>query len=989
MSISLNNAQGRRPGRRALVASAGVAALSIALAAAGAAQAQSDAAGGNGSVGEVVVTGTRIQATGMRAVTPTTVLNQQALADISPGNVSQAVASMPQFFNNTQPSTSGPIGTALGATTVNLRGLGSNRTLTLLDGRRMVPFNQLGTVDISMLPQALTQRIDVVTGGASAAYGTDAVAGVVNFITNTKFEGVDIRAQAGESTRGDDANGSFSVAVGHQFGSRLHVEGSVDYNKSEEVASYAGRSWFQSNGLVTDPSNPLHLLIRPDVVSTLYTCGGLILQPGSALNRLEFEPDGSTSPYRNSTLGTTTGQGAQSVAPQYGGGSGCDIKTQQNRAGNVAVMPGDERVSGYLYADYELTDNVKLYVQGFYGQTYQWATGGSPIMQGTLQGTVYSGNPYLPANVQQIMNQEGLASFGFSRYGTEADVARGEVLQYDQTRSITAGFEATVPDKAFMGGWKVNGYYQYGVNTNDQIIHDTIRIDRLYQALDAVQDPTTGSIVCNAALKDPAQFGNCVPINLFGAGRASQAALNYVEGPDRDTQSNVTEQDVELSASGGLFKNWAGSVDGAFGFDYRKLTLDQYLLPRGILGLQVPFNNAALGIRGVPSSSQGLNQVYQFSTAYNAAGTYDVKEVFGEVRAPLVEDQPLFRHVDLDMAARLADYSGSGNIWAYKFGLNWDLIDQFRIRATYSRDVRAATLQERFNNQGAGGSIRDPLLNNLAYTPTIFTGGNPNVKPEQSDTITVGGVYRPTWAPGLQASIDWYHIKVNDAIGQLAAQDIVNQCAAGAAQACAQIVRDPASNQIRFIYANYINVAALKDSGVDMELDYNRRGRLLGGGDESVDVRFLGTYLHDRSQTLQGALPDDAAGDIGAGYPHYRAQGSISYANGPYRVFLREQFIGDGVLSRNYILGNVTNTNGTTVDNNHVPATFYTDLHFTYTLPGKGRGKTELYFNIDNVLDQAPQVVPGFSQMGGTTPTNAGLYDVIGRRVVGGVHMVF
>jgi iron complex outermembrane receptor protein len=851
---------------------------------AGAAQAQ-DA--GGGSVGEVVVTGTRIQATGMKAVTPTTVLSQQALADISPGNVSQAVASMPQFLNNTQPSTAGPIGAALGATTVNLRGLGTNRTLVMLNGRRMVPFNQIGTVDISMLPSALTQRIDVVTGGASAAYGTDAVSGVVNFITNNKFEGVDLRVQGGESMRLDNANTSVSLALGHQFGSKLHVMGSVDFNRSEEISSYADRSWFQSWGLVTDPTSSLRLLVRPNVVSTLYTCGGLINQPGSALNRQEFLPNGTTAPFRNSTLGTTTGQGAQSIAAQYGGGSGCDVKAQQSRANSVSVQPGTERVSGYVYADYALTDNIKLFVQGLYGQTYLWTNGNSTIMQGTLGATIFSGNPYLPTNVQQTMTSEKLASFGFSRYGNELDYARGRIFQYNQTKSITTGFEAAAPEGKFLGGWKFNGYYQYGTNTNDQVIHNFVRIDRIYQALDAVRDPKTGNIVCNAALLSPAAYGNCVPINLFGTGHVTQEAMNYIEGPDRDTQSQVTEHDVELTASGTLFKGWAGNVDGAVGFDYRRLTLDQYLLPRGILSQTVPSNNAALGIRGIPSGSQGSNQVYQFSSAFNAAGSYDVKEVFAEVRAPLIENKPFFQHVDIDLAARLADYSGSGNIWAYKFGLNWDVIDQFRFRSTFSRDVRAATLQERFNNQGAGGAVRDPANNNLSYTPTIFVGGNPSVRPEQSDTLTVGGVYQPSWLRGFQASVDYYDIKVADAIGQLAAQDIVNQCAAGAAQACALIVRDPTNNLIRTIFANYINVAALKARGVDLELDYNRRGRIFGGQEESLSLRGLITYLAKREQTLQGALPDDASGDIGAGYPHYRAQGSLTYSNGPMRFFVR------------------------------------------------------------------------------------------------------
>jgi outer membrane receptor protein involved in Fe transport len=652
----------------------------------------------------------------------------------------------------------------------------------------------------------------------------------------------------------------------------------------------------------------------------------------------------------------------------------------------VSVLPRTNRVSGFVYSDFALNDSTKLFLQGLYGYTHLESNGNSAILQGTLGATIYSGNPFLPANVQQVMTDTKLASFGFSRYGTAADIQNGRIVQENRTLSVTMGFESKLPGDGFFGDWRINGYYQYGRNKNDQIIKDFIRIDRIYLALDAVRD-ASGNIVCNAARVNPALYGDCVPLNLFGAGRASKEAIDYIEGPDRDTDSTVTEQDVELAASGQLFDGWAGAIESAIGFDYRHLKLEQVLKPVGILQQSVPFNNPALGIRGIPASSQGLQQVYQFSTAYDAFGSYDVKEGFAEVRVPLLADLAAAKKLDLDLSARLADYSGSGNVWAYKGGLNWQVIDDLRFRGTWSRDVRAATLQERFNNQGAGGAIRDPLLNNLSYTPTIFTGGNPNVKPEESDTLTVGTVYQPGYLPGFSASLDWYDIDVKGAIGQLSAQDIVNQC--GVAQngpTCAFITRDPTTNQIRFITAQYININSLKVSGLDLELGYTHPVRLLGGNDESMSVRVFGTYLKERSQTLSGGLPDDASGDIGAGYPKYRAQGTVTYTKGPFKAFLREQYFDGGLISRNYVLGSVTNTNNTTIDLNHVPSVCYTDLHFTFA-PQTRAKNVEIYLNIDNVFDKAPPRVPGFSAMGGSTPTNTGLYDQIGRRYLLGVHV--
>ncbi len=951
------------------------------------ARTQDAAAAADVAIAEVVVTGSRIQTTGMQAPTPVTVLSQDALQDIAPGNVSQAVAALPQFFNNTQPSTSGPIGAALGATTVNLRGLGPNRTLTLMNGRRMVPFNQIGTVDISMFPSALTQRIDVVTGGASAAYGTDAVGGVVNFILDTKFTGLDLRGQGGISDRGDNGTGGASVAFGTQLTDRIHVLGSIDYNHSAEISSYKDRDWFRSWGLVTNPANPLQLLVRPDVVSTVYTCGGLINQPGSSLDRLEFLPDGTTAPFRRSTLGTLTGQGSQSVSAQYGGGSGCDVKAQDQRANSVSVLPETNRVSGFLYSDFALTENTKLFVQGLYGYTHLESNGNSLILQGTFAPTIYSGNPFLPANVQQVLTQTNLPSFGFARYGTAADIQQGRIAQNNRTVSLTTGFESTLPGEGLFGGWKVNGYYQFGRNENHQIIKDFLRIDRVYLALDAVRN-ASGQIVCNAARVNPAAYGDCVPLNLFGAGRASPEAIDYILGPDRDTDSVVTEHDVELAANGKLFEGWAGPIEGAFGLDYRRLKLDQRLKPVGILDQSVPFNNPALGIRGIPSSSQGIRQVYQFSTAFDAFGTYDVKEAFAEVRLPLLANMTAVQSLDLDLSGRLADYSGSGEVWAYKAGLNWQMFDELRFRGTWSRDVRAATLQERFNNQGAGGAIRDPLLNNLSYTPTIFTGGNPNVNPEEADTLTIGTVYQPAALPGFSASLDWYDIEVNGAIGQLSAQDIVNQC--GLAQTgptCSFIQRDPASNQIRFITAQYININKVKVSGVDLELGYTHPVTLFGGDNESLAARLFGTYLKERSQEVSGSFSDDAAGDVGAGYPRYRGQATLAYTKGAFKTYLREQYISGGLISRNYVPGSVTNTNNTTIDLNRVPRAYYTDLHFTYSPESQAARNMEIYFNIDNLLDKSPPVVPGFSAMGGSTPTNTGLYDQIGRRYLLGVHM--
>ncbi|MDR2214222.1 MAG: TonB-dependent receptor [Nevskiaceae bacterium] len=960
--------------------------LAVATAVKSAVAAEAEAADEAG-LGEVIVTGSRIRTTGMEMPTPVTVLSQDALSDLSPGNFSQAVVKMPQFYNSSQPVTAGPAGGALSATTVNLRGLGNNRTLTLLNGRRMVPFNSLGTVDIGSFPMALTQRMDVVTGGASAAYGTDAVAGVVNVILDTGFEGIDVRGQVGISDRGDNLNEAVSVAFGHGITDRWHVLGSLDYNNLDEVGSYKDREWFRSWGLINQQDVPLQLLLRPDVVSTQYTCGGLILAPGSALNRLEFLPDGSTRPFRTSTLGAVAGgQGAQSVAPEYGGGSGCDPRADPNRAGAQSVVPGTHHLSGFLYTDYDVNDNLTVFVQGLYSNSYFASNGNGTIMQGSTVGTIYSGNAYLPASVQQIMDQEGRASFQLARYNL--DIAGGRILQTNDTISFTTGFDLTVPGDGYFSDWKVNGYYQYGRNNNDITIRNYTRQDHLYQQLDAVRDPA-GNIVCNATLMGNPRYADCVPINLFGLGNASPEAAAYSMGPDRTQRSHVVEHDFELALSGKLFEGWAGPVDFALGADYRGLAMSQSVRPEGILELTLPANDPSVGVRGIPTISTVLTaaQVYQNGGITNTPGAYSVREAFAELNVPLLRGVTGFQTLDLNLATRVADYSGSGEIWAYKGGLSWTIYDDLRLRGTVSRDVRAATLQERFNEAGAGGGVRDPLLNNEAYTPSILTGGNPNVNPEEADTYTIGAVYQPSYLPGFSASLDWYSIEINDAIGQLSAQEIVDRC--GVAQVgatCQFITRDANTNRITAIRSTYINIDSLAVSGLDLELDYQRPVTWLGG-DESIDLRVFGSYLEERSRGLGGQI-DDMVGDIGSGYPRYRGQVIFSYTHGNLRTYLREQYLDSGIRNRGYVLGNVNNSNGTTIDDNHVPAVFYTDLHFNYTVPSD-KGQIEIYFNIDNLFDKAPPPVPSFSQMLGTGHSNSGLYDQLGRRYVLGAHVVF
>jgi outer membrane receptor protein involved in Fe transport len=282
-------------------------------------QSNSDAAESSAGPQEVTITGTRLRATGMNTPTPVTVVSAAQLDEVSPGNIAQAIKQLPQFRGNVDATQNNGIGTDAGQSTVNMRGLGANRTLVLLDGRRLVPSTYNGTVDINVLPQSLLQRTDVVTGGASAAYGSDAVAGVVNFILDTTFTGLKGSVQAGITGRGDGANKQGELTFGTAIGERAHLIAAVDYYDNNAIQTV--RPWMQSWGAVNDPTaaDNNHYIVKPNVGSSIYTPGGLIVAPGTPLNNLQFLADGSAVPFR---LGYGTQRGVQGMS----GGDAYDFR---------------------------------------------------------------------------------------------------------------------------------------------------------------------------------------------------------------------------------------------------------------------------------------------------------------------------------------------------------------------------------------------------------------------------------------------------------------------------------------------------------------------------------------------------------------------------------------------------------------------------------------------------------------------------------------
>jgi iron complex outermembrane receptor protein len=930
------------------------------------------------SLQEVIVTGSRLRNTGMQTPTPVTVVTAEQLDLVAPGNIIDAFKQLPQFLGGSDPTQNNGIGTDAGQSVLNMRGLGENRTLVLLDGRRIVPATYNGTVDINVLPQSLIKRTEVVTGGASAAYGTDAVAGVTNFILDTEYTGLKGRAQGGITGAGDGANKEAEMTFGTAIGSRVHLVASVDYYDSNPIESV--RPWMQSWGAVSNPAyvkggTQPQQLVEPNVGSTIYTPGGLIIAPGTPLNNLMFEPDGTAVPFQFTPAGTQTGQQAQS------GGGAYDFR--RDGALNGGLVSGVSRYNAFAHLSAKLTDNVEVYGEAMAGHNDVKSRGFPSVMFGSYQATIYADNAYLPASISQIMQQDNIPSFGLSRLSTPADITVDTLDQSNSTLEFTAGVKAVLPDD-----WHFNSYIEHGRNENDLADENYPRTDRLFLAMDAVVDPTTGGITCKVNLVQPG-YG-CVPIDLLGAGRATPQAIAYVTAGTKTAFLQNTQDAFEATADGQIFKNLlAAPIELAFGVDYRHSTLNQNVTdPTNPTNnpnfVAVPLNNPALGIEGIPPHGfAGVNSGVQFSIQANFSGVINVEEAFGEVLIPLLKDKPFAKQLNLSLAGRWADYTSSGGILSYKYGLDWQTLDWLRFRGTYSRDVRAADMSERFNAAGGGATVNDPFQGNQPVVFSEIIGGNPAVKPEKADTYSAGIVLQPTFVNGLSVSVDWYSINVKDAIGRLGAQNIVNECYEGATQLCAQITRDPTTGVITGMRDIFLNINSEKVVGTDLEADY-QTGL---GANRSLTFRLLGGYLDEESLSNLGAPVQQLAGTTGnMPLPRVQLNLSATYAQGPVSVYVNERFISDGKREWNddeLALG------GVTINNDHISSAVYTDLNLAYTLDSKSKSEWQFFLNVQNVFDRAPPRVYIFSGFNGTTDTNRALFDVLGRRFVLGAKFNF
>lgn len=925
---------------------------------------------------EVLVTGTRIMSSGYNAPTPTSVISAEQLTANAQPNIFTTVAQLPslQGSTGTQTNTFSTSSGAQGLSSFSLRGLGPIRTLTLLDGQRVVGANVTGVPDVSLFPQLLIERVDVVNGGASSSYGSDAVGGVVNFVTNTRFEGVKGNVQGAVTNYDDDETIVAQIAAGSSFfDGRLHAVGSIEYHDEKGVGPgpygiglAGGRDWFTQRTLVNrnvlNDGSPQYNVI--DYAQPYnYTKYGLIT--AGPLQGIAFDEAGNPFDFQYGSNGTPDRNAAGSV-------SGClpGFCVGGDVSGNVdsgrTLQSELERINGYGRLGFEFADDDEIYVTANLAQVQ---THNQPINGMNRPNlTIQCSNAFLPASIQQRCAEAGITEF---KYGTSNAILPSTQV-YTDRRQYRFVLGAIGGLNVLGDEWNYNGYYEHGINFSDIDVKSIMLNPRFNQAINATL--LDGNIVC----ADPvARASGCVPINIFGGMRPSDAAFNYImpaKGPYQRTRQN---QDVaSFNVSGTPVDLWAGPLALAFGVEWRK---EEYRVRADAYGNGI---NAQAGIEGTPYNSvypadpvlsnNGNN--WYAGNYKNGEGDYSVKEAYVEFDLPLFDTQGAGR-ANLNAASRVTDYSTSGTLHVWKVGGTWDTpLDGLRLRATTSRDARAPNLSELF-----AAPVTTTLPNFLDPTRNVNViviqnqVGNPALTPEIARNTSFGVVLsEPAWLPNFSVSVDYYKIKIDDVISSLSANDIVNYCVRNILpQTCGSFSLDN-SNGPGFVNVQSFNFASIETSGFDIEASY--RWPQLFGLAGTFTVRGLATHIREylTDNGLPGTVPVDTAGVNIDSKADWKVLAIQSYDTDKFSLQIQERWISDGVLGNQYIECQpgtcpVSTVNRPTIDNNHVDGAFYLDVGGSYeVLPG-----TTAYFKVDNVLDEDPARVTIFS--------NPALYDALGR----------
>lgn len=912
---------------------------------------------------EIVVTGTRVARDGYQAPSPTNVISAAVIDTQGATSLGEILEQTGMVKGTRNPNSNATSTGSPGQWTADLRGLGGQRTLVLVDSSRIVPFAPASnlsvptTTDLNLIPTLMVERVETVTGGASAQYGSDAVSGVVNIMLRHEFDGIRVRAQTGISEEGDAEERRVGVLAGWNSGNdRGHFVFSADWVDNDGVGDIYSRDWGRRETMiVSTPGTPS--LTWADNVHTALGVGGVIGQGRNAANTANaaftlsgqtFNPDGSIRPFQ---YGYPLAPGATSSTMI--GGEGESISK------GVAQVPGVEHSSSYARFGYDFSDNLQGYASVGYSQSTGDLTAAQPRLTST-QLFIRAGNPFLPAEVSAAMTAQGVGGFRMTRQGN--DIGNNLYEIENKSPRFTAGLEGSFGD-----GWDWDTHVSYGRNDYRFDSQNNPIVANLAFAVDAVRD-SNGNIVCAATIPGHARFNaaaaGCVPLNLFGEGNTSPEALAYVQG-DPHAQVIYQQKSFGANLSGKLFATWAGPIAVATGVEYRdeeeEVTSDAIAAAGGFF--------------------TGNNSPY--------SGDFDVSEGYVEAIVPLARESKLAKSIDLNLAYRYADYSTVGGMEAWKTGLVWEPFDFLRFRVSQSRDIRAPAINELYSPGAAvTNNITMININDLgAANPAVrnyvipqrTAGGNANVEAEEGDTTTIGFVFSPSSGAlsGFNFSVDYYDIQLDKAITNLNGSSIANLCISGVRAFCDLFTYNAAGDPTA-LDAGSINLGGFQQNGYDVQLDYSHE--LFNG---RWSISYTGTYVNESivDTGLPGSVPIDRAGEHGAAnfaaVPNFRGNLSTTFRTQAWSGTLQAVHVSSGRLD------NLYNTPGNpTINKNDIPSYVLFNLYGSYNLSDRIR----VFGSIRNALDRDPVLTP-YTVL--NTPVYGAYYDKVGRQYSLGLDVTF
>ncbi|HEY2177960.1 MAG TPA: TonB-dependent receptor [Caulobacteraceae bacterium] len=929
------------------------------------------------AVQELVVTGSRIPSKNLTSVSPVTTVNNQAIKLQGTTNVEDLINNLPQAFADFGTfETNGSSGTS----TIDLRGLGNVRTLVLVDGKRLQPGDpNIPVADINMIPPALIDRVEVLTGGASAVYGSDAVAGVVNFIMKHNFQGLQIDA---EESIGEHNNNSQQAIAANALGQSL--KGLPDFNLPHGAVWAGARSTVTITGGANSPDD------KGNVEFYLgYTHLSAVNQATYDWSKCSLYTNSHNQQYCLGSSNDATGRVIllSSSVPGSGGGSGAGdydaslppegnnmAPFNPNQDFNFApyqfLQRSDERYTAGEFSHYEIAPWMDVYSSFMFMDDKTSAHLGP--------SAAFLGNTFfIPCNDPLLSPAQAnsLCGENAGEPGTQAAIllgrrnVEGGPRVSDTTHSdyrIVFGAKGDITT-----GWSYDFSLQYGRSVLTDVNTNQMLVSHIANALDVVPGPN--GPVC-------AVGGSCVPWNIWTPGGVTPAALNYVQGTAVDS-GYTTEQVITGSVTGDLgqygFKApWASDGVGiSLGAEYRREFLTF-----------------------VPDSVETSGDVSGAGTTVGATGSQSDKDVFGEIRIPLIQNMPFFKDLTFEGGARYSNYTSGGGNWTYKLGVDWQVIPDLRLRGSYERAVRAPNVDELFGPQFQGlFGGNDPCAGptpaaSLAaceltgVTPAeygkivqcvsgqcgLVTGGNPDLTPETGKTWSVGFVATPTFLHGFSLSADYFNIEVDNVVTIIPAPQILSGCFNGGITADCALVHRSAAGALfgtGFVQSTDVNAAQFKTTGIDVNADYRTSFSDMGMGDwGSLDLNFTGTYVHELTTTNLGSPTYDCAGlyglTCGTPTPRWRHQFRVSWTtpwnltlSAAWRYLSPTNLDIDSNQAVLHTAGSACAPNfcppDTVGTDRHVPAFSYFDVSFQY----KWHDRYTLRGGVNNIFDRTPPIL--------------------------------